>query len=145
GQTRVESLLRVVLRDLAGMEMEFEISSMQFEIGPRRLTAGDGGDDADFVPVLHGRVEVLQEADVLLVDVHVDEAADRAGIVEQPFLDAGEATLQVGERVTDGSGFDGDELLVVGELKQRRGDADGSRHGEKGVGVMEYWSVGETK
>ena len=35
--------------------------------------AGDGGDDADFVAVLEGGGEVVEEADVFAVDVDVDE------------------------------------------------------------------------
>src|SRR6266540_3097644 len=102
-------------------------------------TSGDGGDDADFVAVLYGGVEVLEEPDVFLVDVNVDEAPKGAGVVKQPFFDAGKAALQVGKSVSDSAGFDVNQLFVVGELSQRRGDADCGRHGgrDRGVGVME--------
>ena len=88
------------------------------------LAAGDGGDDADFVAVFERRRAVLEEADVLLVDIDVDEAAHLAFFIHEAFLDAGEARLQFDERLADGGGVDFDKLLVVGQLAERRGDAD---------------------
>ena len=52
------------------------------------LAPGDGRNDADFVAVFERRFLVLEEADVLFVDVNVDEAADVAGFIDQTFLDA---------------------------------------------------------
>jgi len=40
-----------------------------------RTTAGDRRHDADDRCIVDGRVEVLQETDVLVGDEHVDEAA----------------------------------------------------------------------
>src|SRR5947209_7111593 len=42
------------------------------------LASGDGGDDGQLVAVLHGRLQVVQIADVLVVEVDVDEPAQLA-------------------------------------------------------------------
>jgi len=88
------------------------------------LAAGDGGDDADFVAVLERRLAVFEEADVLLVDIDVDEAAHLALVIHEAFLDAGEARLQFDDRLADGGGVDFDQLLVVGQLAERCWDSD---------------------
>src|SRR5208282_6208898 len=49
--------------------------------------AGDGGNDADLVAVAQGGFLVLEEANVLLVDIDVDEAPQGAGLVGEAFLD----------------------------------------------------------
>src|SRR5262249_43461602 len=48
----------------------------------------DGGNDADLVAVLDGGGEVVEVADVLVVEVDVDEAAQLA-VVEQALADGG--------------------------------------------------------
>jgi hypothetical protein len=88
------------------------------------LAAGDGGDDTDLVAVFERRLAVLEEADVLLVDIDVDEAAHLAFFIHEAFLDAGEARLQFDDRLADGGGVDFDQLLVVGQLAEWRGDSD---------------------
>src|ERR1039457_3613319 len=80
--------------------------------------------DADFIAVFKHRLFVFEEADVLLVDIDVDEAAHLALVIHEAFLDAGEARLQFDERLADGGGVDFDQLLVVGQLAERRGDSD---------------------
>src|SRR5882757_3487428 len=60
--------------------------AFRFKMRLRRhygLAAGDGGDDADFVAVLERGLAVLEEANVLLVDVDVDEAANLAFFIDQ--------------------------------------------------------------
>src|ERR1035438_2328179 len=104
-----------------GVAINFGISDLRFKIS---LAARDGGDDADFVAVFERRLAVLEEADVLLVDIDVHEAADFAFVVHQALGDAGEARLQFDDRLADGGGVDFDQLLVVGQLAERRGDAD---------------------
>lgn len=88
------------------------------------LAPGDGGDDADLVAVLERGGLVLEEADVFLVHIDVHETADFALLVNQALGDAGEARLQFVDGVADGGGVDFDQLLVVGQLAERRGDAD---------------------
>ena len=88
------------------------------------LAAGDGGDDADLVAVFERGLAVLEETDVLLVDVDVDEAADLAFFIDEAFLDSGEAGLELVDGLADVGGVDFDQLLVVGQLAERGGDAD---------------------
>ena len=80
--------------------------------------------DADFVAVLEGGGLVLEEADVLLVHIHVHEAADFALVVEQAVLDAGIFGLHLSDGRADIRGGDGDEFLAAGELTERGGDTD---------------------
>ena len=94
---------------------------MRFEIS---LASRDGRDDADFVAVFERRLAVFEEADVLLVDIHVDEAAHLAFFIHKTFLDAGEARLQFDDCLADGGGVDFDQLLVVRQLAERRWDSD---------------------
>ena len=75
-------------------------------------------------PSFKRRLAVFQEADVLLVHIHVHEAAHLAFFIHEPFLDAGEARLQFDNRLADGGGVDFDQLLVVGQLAERRWDSD---------------------
>jgi len=104
------------------------------------LAAGDGGDDADFVAVLERRLAVFEEADVLLVDIDVDEAAHLAFFIHETFLDAGEARLQFDDRLADGGGVDFDQILVVGQLAERRGDADFFWHKLNFIGATKlFW------
>src|SRR5881275_2277695 len=49
--------------------------------------AGDGGDDRDGLGVADRCAEAVQEADVLVVDEDVHEAAQRPGFVEQPLAE----------------------------------------------------------
>ena len=51
--------------------------------------AGDGGDDADDLAVGDRGVEASQEADVFVGDEHVDEAAQRARVVEEALAETG--------------------------------------------------------
>src|SRR5688572_2927038 len=92
--------------------------------GGHRLAAGDGRDDADFVAVFDRGLLVLQEADVLLVDVDVDEAADGTVFIKQAVLDAGVTGLQFRNEAANGGGADLDQFFVVGELAEGRGDSN---------------------
>src|ERR1039458_176546 len=88
------------------------------------LTSGNRRDDADFIAVFERRLFVFQEADVLLVHINVHETAHLAFFIHEAFLDAGEARLQFDNRLADGGGVDFDQLLVVGQLAERRWDSD---------------------
>lgn len=88
------------------------------------LASRNRRDDADLVAVFERRGAVLEEADVFLVHIDVHEAADFAFFVHETFGDAGEARLQFRDGVADGGGVDFNQLLVVGQLAERRGDAD---------------------
>src|ERR1043165_8256713 len=109
-------------------------------IGPS--AAGDGGNDVDQLAILHRGLLAVEEADVLLADEHVDEAAQLAGIVAQARLDAGVRRLDRVERLVDAGGRDLHGLLATGEVAQDAGNADG--HGHDGLlrnraGMMVRW------
>ena len=88
------------------------------------LASRNRRDDADFVAVFEWGFRVLEEADVFLVHVDVHEAADFAFFVHEPLGDAGVAGLQFGDRRANGGGVDFDQLLVVGQLAERRWDSN---------------------
>jgi hypothetical protein len=44
-------------------------------------SAGDGGDEHDLIAILEGVGFATEEADVFVVDVDIDEAAQLAGFV----------------------------------------------------------------
>src|SRR5687767_3189523 len=64
--------------------------------------SGDRGHDGHLVAVLERGGARLQEADVLLVDVDVDEAPQGARLVDEPLLETGELALEVGEHLVHG-------------------------------------------
>src|SRR4051794_11772101 len=94
---------------------------------PAISTSGDGGDDAQFVAVLERRLQVVEVADVLVVEVDVDEAAHLA-VLEQPAGDAGVLGAEVVEHLPDAGALDLDDRLVFGVLPHRGGDMDSDRH-----------------
>ena len=77
---------------------------------PRRSRSGyraldssrDGRDDADCVARSNGRLFFLQIADVLVVDVDVDEAAELALLVVKMRLQPGVLRRQVRQQLTYG-------------------------------------------
>src|SRR5687767_14131715 len=88
------------------------------------LTPGDGRNDRHLVRVLHRRLEVLEEPDVLVVGEDVDEAPHLPGLVADALLDARVLRLEAGDELTDGAARRRDLLLAVRQLAQRRGDAN---------------------
>src|SRR5579864_8572470 len=84
--------------------------------------AGDGGHDADRVALLHGSFFSLQIANVLIVDVDVDEAAQAAIVGVQMLLQVAELRRERIQCVADGAGFEIDALVLTGELPERRRD-----------------------
>src|SRR5260370_40732779 len=72
--------------------------------GPRLRfrSTGDGGDQEDTVAFLEGAGFAAQEADVLFVEIHVEELADLALLVAGVPPESGRARGKLGERVGDG-------------------------------------------
>src|ERR1035437_4085349 len=94
------------------------LSSGPFSVRP----SGDGGDQRERVGV-GGRGGVLAEvADVFVVEVDVDEAAQFAFIVEDLLAQIGVLGGERGEYFAHGGAGDGDGILLRGELTQRRRD-----------------------
>src|SRR5688572_25064874 len=87
-------------------------------------TSGDGRHDRHHVGLLQGRLLTLQEADVLLVHVDVDEAAQLAALVDEAFLETGELPLEVGDdavhRIAGGLHLG----MALRDLTERRRDPD---------------------
>ena len=75
-------------------------------------------------PPLSAVAEAVEEADVLVADVEVDEAAD-ALLVEEPVADAGVALLEILDDEGDGGAVRLHLVGAAGEGAERGGDADG--------------------
>lgn len=95
---------------------------------PNRSTSGNRRNNADFVTILQRGVAVLQKADVLFVHVHVHETSDLTGVVDQTFLDAWKARLQLTDGGLDGSRRHLDEFLFLGQFAKRSRNADVDWH-----------------
>ena len=95
-------------------------------IGPP--AAGDGRQDRDAVAVGELGGDAVEEADVLVVEVDVHEAAQLAA-VDEALADAGVAALQVGEELGEGRALALDGLLAVGVGAEDGRDADLDGHG----------------
>src|SRR5262249_25323929 len=93
------------------------------------IAASDGGDDRDLVAVLDRRLEVLEEADVLVVGEDVHEAAHLARVVADTFLGPGGLRLEVRDERADRGAARGDLFLPLRQLAERRRNADGSHGG----------------
>lgn len=90
--------------------------------------AGDGRDDGDLGAVGRLGGQAVEEPDVLVADVHVDEAPELAGLVEDPGLDAGVVPVEVLEDGPQGVALGGDLGGTAGIGAQDRGDADVDAH-----------------
>src|SRR5262249_43026187 len=87
----------------------------------------DGGDDAHIVAVLDRRRQIVEVADVLIVEIDVDEAA-HLSILEESRRDAGILLAEIVEQVLDRAAGGLDDGLVVGMLPHGRGDVDAYGH-----------------
>src|SRR4051812_23916042 len=85
--------------------------------------ARDRRHDGDLLAALERRLEALQEADVLVADVDVDEAA-HALLVEEAILHPGVLALQIGDDGADGGAGGLHLVAAAGERAEGRGDAD---------------------
>src|SRR5688572_14837723 len=91
--------------------------------------ASDRRNDRDFVPGLRRRVEVLEEADVLVVQVDVDEAIELVGALEQPGLDAAGLVLEAVEHFADVAIRHLDHVSAIRVAAERGGNSDFNAHG----------------
>ncbi len=94
----------------------------------RRRAARDRRDDADRVARVDRRLLLLQVADVFVVDVDVDEAAQLAFSVVQMRLEAGVPADQIGQQLAHRFAIHFDRVLPVGERPQRGRNQNLSRH-----------------
>ena len=84
--------------------------------------------DADRVARRDRRLLLLQVADVFVVQVDVDEAAQLALIVVQVRLQAGVLRRQIGQQLADRCAVGLDRVLLIGVRSQRGRDQDFRRH-----------------
>src|SRR5919197_3212002 len=89
--------------------------------------ACNGGQDLDLLPVGDRRLQAVAEADVLAVDVDVDEAAHAAVAVGQAIAELAVEVEEAGEHLADGRAVDADRAGAAGGLAQLGGQLDG-RH-----------------
>src|SRR5262245_8476357 len=68
---------------------------------PALTSSGDGRHDRHLVAVLEPGLVALEEADVLLVDVDVDEPPELSRLVQQALAEARELPLEVADDVGD--------------------------------------------
>src|SRR5258708_678446 len=76
--------------------------------------AGDGGDEHDFVAVLEGVGFAAEEANVFVVDVDVDEAAELAVFAFDLGGERGEGLVDVGEEAGEILGGGVEVFAAVG-------------------------------
>src|SRR3954451_15928256 len=93
----------------------------------RRLTspAGHGGEDHEDVAVADLGLEPLEDADVLVVEVHVDVAVEVAGLAEDLLLRGGVLGGQRVEDLADGRTVGRDLLLAARRGPEDRRDLHG--------------------
>src|ERR1700730_1852933 len=105
---------------------------------PRRLerpvdrsdlaTAGDGGHQEDAVAFFEGAGFPAEEADVLFVEVDVEELADLALIVADVTRETGEARRELVQGLGDGRGTTVDSRRAIGEAAEGGGNLNGDWH-----------------
>src|SRR5690349_5235479 len=90
--------------------------------------AGDRRNDGDTGAVGGRGLQPLLEADVVVVDVDVHEAAQLALVVQHPGGDAGVVLLQALDDLGEGRALGGDLGLATRVGAQDGGDANGHAH-----------------
>lgn len=95
----------------------------------RLLAAGDRGHDADFVSRLYGTAFLLKEANILIVEVDVDERTDISGFVEDSLAQPRIRFIEGVDHRANGSTFGLNDFKIVRELAQRSRDSNADRHG----------------
>src|SRR5689334_17777396 len=88
-------------------------------------SARDRRDDRDLLAALELGLQAFEEANVLLADVDVDEAA-HALLVEEAVLDARVVLLEIVDQGGDGGAGRLDLVVAAGEGAEGRGDTDGA-------------------
>src|SRR5580700_8051266 len=93
-------------------------------------TAGHGRQDGHRIPVLDRGVQAGQEADVLVVEVHVDEPP-QAGVVHQALAKPAVFAIEVDQDLTERGSGPLDLLGAVGVGAQDRRDANLDGHEQR--------------
>src|SRR5260221_7911699 len=89
--------------------------------------SGHRGNDADLVAVFHGSTEIIEVADIFIVDIDVDKAADLA-VVEQPLGDARKLLAHVVENRLHRAADRFDDGQAIGVLPHGGGNMNAYGH-----------------
>src|SRR5262249_22568562 len=76
----------------------------------------------------HLRVEAIEEADVLVVEEHVDEAAELPAVVVEALAEPRVRAVERAEHLADGAAVEAHLGRAAGEAAQLRRDANGDGH-----------------
>src|SRR4030095_1934966 len=98
------------------------------EARPPLPPARDRGNDRHLVSLLERGLGALEEADVLLVDVDVDEAAQLAAVLHQPVPEPGVLALQHVDQVVNVGGVGLHFGGALGQRAKRGGNANQNGH-----------------
>src|SRR5271154_6845184 len=90
--------------------------------------AGDGGDEHDLVAVLEGVGFAAEEADVFVVDVDVNEAAELSVVAFDLRGERGESLVDVGQEAGEVAGGGVEVLAAIGVAGEGCGKGDFDRH-----------------
>src|SRR5262249_5865895 len=103
-------------------------------------TSGDRRHDRQLVAVFDRRLEVVEKADVVTVQIDVDEAPHAAAFVADAFLDAAELALEVVDHGADGGAGGAHFLGAAGEAAQGRWNANVHWHvGPPEISGADQW------
>src|ERR1700687_868921 len=91
---------------------------------PASQAPGDGWHDADRVPILGGRILFVEEAYVLIVQIHIHKAANFSLFGVEVLAEFGEGPRQAAQRLAHCSGAAFDTRLLSCELAERRRNQD---------------------
>ena len=96
-----------------------EVQAFRSRLDGRKVAAGDGGHDAHHVTFLHRGPVFLQIADILVVDIDVDEVADLPLLVQQVWLELGKMTDQSVDHLAHGIAGQFHLVPIAREMPQR--------------------------
>src|SRR5262249_27524909 len=94
----------------------------------RLAPSGDGQHDGDLVAVLDHALATLEEADVLLVQVDVDESPEVSRLVAEPVAEPRKPSLEIVDQLSDVLALGVDLSRSAGVPAERRGNADEHWH-----------------
>src|SRR4051794_27148350 len=94
-----------------------------------RSAAGDGGQDRDDVTVRERGGDAAEEADVLVVEVDVDETVQRAVVGDEPAAQPVVPGVEVGKQVVERLALAVDGLVSAGVATEDGRDPDFDGHG----------------
>jgi hypothetical protein len=79
-----------------------------------RLSAGNGGDDADLVARLDRSFGFAEESNVFVVQINIHKSSDLIFIVADALFQSGIGVLKVIDQLADGSALSFDYFLILG-------------------------------